>query len=63
MGRSLEKKKRRELKTESWETKERKTKSLRRRKTEQKEKEEHKVSINLDFMSLFFLLIFAIFYA
>ncbi|KAL6347747.1 hypothetical protein AAG906_026276 [Vitis piasezkii] len=43
-GISLEKKKRRELKTESWETRERKTKSLRRRKTEQKEKEEHKFS-------------------
>ena len=59
----MEKKKRRELKIESWETGERKTESLRRRKTEQKEEEEHKVSINLDFMSLFFLLIFAIFYA
>lgn len=39
-----------------------------RRKTEQKEEEEHKISVNLDFMSLFsrmflILLIFAIFCA
>lgn len=63
----LKKKRRRDFRGRA-----RKTESYRaggsRRKTEQKEEEEHKISVNLDFMSLFsrmflILLIFAIFCA